>query len=114
MKIEATVYMHWRVVLPLPGLPGILPSISGFFRRWSSGYFSKCIIYEVSTQNETKMAEGSVAQEQEEQSENTEENSTPYCDHPVYREISYTNGRINKMKKDEVKRCLKERGLDSR
>jgi len=68
----------------------------------------------VSFQNETKMAEAPLVQEQEEESENTEENPKPYSDHPVYREISCTNGRINKMKKDEVKRCLIERGLDTR
>ena len=32
-------------------------------------------------------------------------------DHPVYQELSYTNGKINKMKKDEVKSCLAELGL---
>jgi len=46
--------------------------------------------------------------------ERTDENTTQHCDHPVYREISLSNGRINKMKKDEVKRILLERGLDSR
>ena len=44
-----------------------------------------------SAQNETKIAESSLAQEQEEESENTEENSTSYCNQPVYREISHTN-----------------------
>jgi len=37
------------------------------------------------------MAESPLAQEQEEGSENTEENSTPYCNQLVYREISHTN-----------------------
>lgn len=68
----------------------------------------------VSCQNETKMAEGSLVPEQQEESESTEGKTAQYCDHPVYREISLTNGKINKMKKDEVKRLLTERGLDSR
>lgn len=59
------------------------------------------------------MAEGSLVEEQNE-NENTEENTTQFCDHPVYREISLSNGRINKMKKAEVKQILVERGLDSR
>lgn len=60
------------------------------------------------------MAEGFLADEDEKES--TEEDTTPtQCyDHPVYREISLSNGLINKMKKDEVKRILLERGLDSR
>ena len=49
----------------------------------------------VSAQNETKMAETPLVQEQEEESENTEENSTPYCNQPVYREISHTNQWMN-------------------
>jgi len=57
------------------------------------------------------MAEGSLVDDEK---ESTDENTTHYCDHPVYREISLSNGRINKMKKDEVKRILLERGLDSR
>ena len=62
------------------------------------------------------MAEGSFVQDQAtgEEKQSTEENSMAYCDHPVYRELSRLNGQINKMKKDEVKRCLKEKGLDSR
>lgn len=35
-------------------------------------------------------------------------------DHPVYKEISLTNGKINKMKKEEVKKALIHFGLDSR
>ena len=60
------------------------------------------------------MAEGFLVDEDEKES--TEEDTTPtqHYDHPVYREISFSNGRINKMKKDEVKRILLERGLDSR
>lgn len=37
-----------------------------------------------------------------------------YYDHPVYKEISLTNGKINQMKKNEVKSILTEMGLDSR
>ena len=65
----------------------------------------------VMLQNETKMAEGPRVPKQ---SERTEEISQQTYDHPIYREISCTNGKINKMKKEEVKRCLVERGLDSR
>jgi len=57
------------------------------------------------------MAEGFLVDDEK---ESTDENTTKYCDHPVYREISLSNRRINKMKKDEVKRILLERGLDSR
>lgn len=62
------------------------------------------------------MAEGSVVEEQdqEDKSESEAEHKNSSHDHPVYREISYTNGKINKMKKDEVKRCLAELGLDHR
>ena len=59
------------------------------------------------------MAEGSLVEE-ENGNENTQENTMQFCDHPVYKEISLSNGRINKMKKAEVKRILEERGLDSR
>ena len=62
-------------------------------------------------QSESKMAEGPPVPKQ---SERTEEISQPTYDLPVYREISFTYGQINKMKKEEVKRCLVERGLDSR
>ena len=62
-------------------------------------------------QSETKMAEGLRVPKQ---SERTEEISQQTYDHPIFREISFTNGQINKMKKEEVKRCLVERGLDSR
>ena len=55
------------------------------------------------------MAEGFLVDEDEE-----DRTPTQHCNHPVYREISLSNGRINKMKKDEVKRLLLERGLDSR
>ena len=55
-------------------------------------------------QSETKMAEGPRVPKQSERTD----------DHPIFREISFTNGQINKMKKEEVKRCLVERGLDSR
>ena len=60
------------------------------------------------------MAEGFLVDEDEKKS--TEEYTIPtqHHDHPVYREISFSNGRINKMKKDEVKGILLERGLDSR
>ena len=65
----------------------------------------------VISQSETKMAEGPPVPKQ---SERTKQISQQTYDHPVYREISFTNGQINKMKKEEVKRCLAERGLDSR
>ena len=35
-------------------------------------------------------------------------------DHPVFKEISLTNGKINRMKKEELKECLQESGLDTR
>lgn len=57
------------------------------------------------------MAEGFLVDDDK---ESTDKNTSQYCDHPVYKEISLSNGRINKMKKDEVKRILLERGLDSR
>jgi len=50
----------------------------------------------------------------EDEKESADKNTTQYCDHPVFQEISLSNGRINKMKKDEVKQILLERGLDSR
>ena len=59
------------------------------------------------------MAEGFLV-EQPNENESAEERKTPFYDHPVFKEISLSNGQINKMKKDEVKRILKERGLDSR
>jgi len=57
------------------------------------------------------MAEGFLF---EDEKESTDETTTQYCDHPVFKEISLSNGLINKMKKDEVKQILLERGLDSR
>ena len=60
---------------------------------------------------QTKIAEGPRVPKQ---SERTKQISQQTYDHPVYREISFTNGQINKMKKEEVKLCLAERGLDSR
>lgn len=48
------------------------------------------------------------------ENESTENTKAPLYDHPVFREISLSNGKINKMKKDEVKKELKERRLDSR
>lgn len=50
----------------------------------------------------------------EDEKESTDKNTTQYYDHRVFQEISLSNGRINKMKKDEVKQILLERGLDSR
>ena len=35
-------------------------------------------------------------------------------DHPVYKELSLTNGKINRMKKDEIKQSLAGFGLDTR
>ena len=61
----------------------------------------------------SKMAEGLPYVDQRE-NESTENRKAPIYDHPVFREISLSNGKINKMKKDEVKKLLKERGLDSR
>ena len=61
----------------------------------------------------SKMAEGLPYADQRE-NESTENRKAPIYDHPVFREISLSNGKINKMKKDEVKKILKERGLDSR
>lgn len=61
----------------------------------------------------SKMAEGLPYVDQR-QNESTENRKAPIYDHPVFREISLSNGKINKMKKDEVKKILKERGLDSR
>ena len=61
----------------------------------------------------SKMAEGLPYVDQRE-NESTENRKAPIYDHPVFREISLSNGKINKMKKDEVKKILKERGLDSR
>ncbi len=71
---------------------------------------SPAVIFKTKVQ---KMAEGSLVDEQNEK-DSTEGNTTQFCDHPVFREISLSNGRINKMKKAEVKRILAERGLDSR
>ncbi|EDO48700.1 predicted protein [Nematostella vectensis] len=51
------------------------------------------------------MAEGS--------SEKKTEEGVNY-DHPVYKEISLSNGMINRMKKEEVKDILVKLGLDSR
>ncbi|XP_058954376.1 3'-5' exoribonuclease 1-like [Pocillopora verrucosa] len=59
------------------------------------------------------MAEGLPYVDQRE-NESTENRKAPIYDHPVFREISLSNGKINKMKKDEVKKILKERGLDTR
>ena len=59
------------------------------------------------------MAEGLPYVDQRE-NEITENRKAPIYDHPVFREISLSNGKINKMKKDEVKKILKERGLDTR
>ena len=61
----------------------------------------------------SKMAEGLPYVDQRE-NESTENRKAPIYDHPVFREISLSNGKINKMKKDEVKKILKERGLDTR
>ena len=61
----------------------------------------------------SKMAEGLPYVDQR-QNESTENRKAPIYDHPVFREISLSNGKINKMKKDEVKKILKERGLDTR
>ena len=61
----------------------------------------------------SKMAEGLPYVDQRE-NESTENRKAPVYDHPVFREISLSNGKINKMKKDEVKKILKERGLDTR
>ena len=60
-----------------------------------------------------KMAEGLPYVDQRE-NESTENRKATFYDHPVFREISLSNGKINKMKKDEVKKILKERGLDTR
>lgn len=60
------------------------------------------------------MAEGLLVQEYDGESESTQQSQTQCFDHPVYREISKTNGQINKMKEAEVKRCLQELGLDFR
>lgn len=49
-----------------------------------------------------------------ESDDDVEETKQVSYDHPVYKEISLTNGKINKMKKDEVKSILTEIGLDSR
>lgn len=70
------------------------------------------MVQRLAIKTKLKMAEG--FQEQEEEGQKKERNTVPNYEHPVYREISHTNGTINKMKKDEVKRCLIERGLDSR
>ena len=61
----------------------------------------------------SKMAEG-LPYVDERENESTENRKAPIYDHPVFREISLSNGKINKMKKDEVKKILKERGLDTR
>ena len=61
----------------------------------------------------SKMAEGLPYVDQRE-NESRENRKAPIYDHPVFREISLSNGKINKMKKDEVKKILKERGLDTR
>ena len=61
----------------------------------------------------SKMAEGLPYVDQRE-NESTENRKAPIYDHAVFREISLSNGKINKMKKDEVKKILKERGLDTR
>jgi hypothetical protein len=47
-------------------------------------------------------------------SEDEDKQTQTYYDHPVYKEISLTNGKINKMKREEVKSILLELGLDSR
>ena len=57
------------------------------------------------------MAEGRTVQDEIVLSE---QRSKQPNDHPVYREISVSNGVINKMKKEEVKGMLMERGLDAR
>lgn len=72
------------------------------------------MVQRLAIKTKLKMAEGLLVQEQEEEGQKKERNTVPNYEHPVYREISHTNGTINKMKKDEVKRCLIERGLDSR
>ncbi|KXJ11780.1 3'-5' exoribonuclease 1 [Exaiptasia diaphana] len=51
---------------------------------------------------------------EEEKVETTEKKEKQIYDHPIYKEISLTNGKINKMKKEEVKKVLNEFGLDSR
>ena len=61
----------------------------------------------------SKMEEGFPLVNRKE-NESTDNRKAPFYDHPVFREISLSNGKINKMKKDEVKKILKERGLDTR
>ena len=61
----------------------------------------------------SKMEEGFPLVNRKE-NESTDNRKAPFYDHPVFREISLSNGKINKMKKDEVKNILKERGLDTR
>lgn len=53
-----------------------------------------------------------IEEEEDEEVEQTKEKKV--YDHPVYKEISLTNGKINSMKKDEVKKILIKFSLDSR
>ena len=62
--------------------------------------------------SENKMAEGSGARFNE--SESTQIRNSRRFHHSGLKDLSRINRAINNMEEDEVKRCLEERGLDSR